>query len=59
SSVVLADAGSTPAISTKIQFRDVQLNVKKPLNSMFKGFFIGSTVRPHPKLFDPNFALIG
>jgi hypothetical protein len=26
---------------------------------MFKGFFIGSTIRLHPKLFDPNFALIG
>lgn len=56
---MLADAGSTPATSTKIQFRAVRLNVKKPLNSMFKGFFIGCIVRYCPKLFDPIFALCG
>ena len=56
---MLADAGSTPATSTKIQFRVVRLNVKKPLNSMFKSFFIALFVRFCPKLFDPIFAFYG
>jgi len=37
---VLADAGSTPATSTKILSEVIHRNLKKPLNSMFKGFFI-------------------
>ena len=54
---MLADAGSTPATSTKILSEVIHRNLKKPLNSMFKGFFIGCIVRPCPKLFDPIFAL--
>ena len=56
---MLADAGSTPATSTKILSEVVHRNLKKPLNSMFKGFFFGYIVRPHPKLFDPIFAFWG
>ncbi len=56
---MLADAGSTPATSTKILSEVIHRNLKKPLNSMSKGFFIGCIVRPYPKLFDPIFALCG
>ncbi len=50
---------SVAAISTKILSEVIHRNLKKPLNSMFKGFFIGCIVRPCPKLFDPIFALLG
>ena len=56
---MLADAGSTPATSTKILSEVIHRNLKKPLNSMFKGFFIDCIVRCCPKRFDPIFALCG
>lgn len=45
---VFADAGSTPVISTKILFWIVRSDIKKPLSSILKGFFICLFVRYHP-----------
>ena len=56
---MLADAGSTPATSTKILSEVIHRNLKKPLNSMFKGFFLCLFVRFYPKPFDPIFAVCG
>lgn len=56
---MLADAGSTPATSTKILSEVIHRNLRKPLNSMFKGFFLCLFVRYCLIPFDPIFALCG
>lgn len=56
--IITYDFSSIDA-TTKILSEVIHRNLKKPLNSMFKGFFIGCIVRCCPKRFDPIFALCG